>query len=106
VNVTFNVARESDTVMLIKSRISNNTAQPVTDLTFQVAVSKGYSLSLEPQSSVSLAPNQANGITQTIRLNGVPRGAGDRVKMRWKAAYAVSGQRREEHGEIPSLGVA
>ena len=40
VNVTFNVSRESDDVILIKSRISNNTSQPVTDLTFQVAVSK------------------------------------------------------------------
>ncbi|KAF2814267.1 ADP-ribosylation factor-binding protein-like protein GGA1 [Mytilinidion resinicola] len=106
VQVTFNVVRENDNVILIKSKISNNTAQQVTDLTFQVAVSKGYSLSLEPQSSVSLAPHQANGITQTIRLNGVPRGVGDRVKMRWKAAYAVAGTRTQEHGEIPSLGVA
>lgn len=105
VNVTFNVSRESDDVILIKSRISNNTSQPVTDLTFQVAVSKGYSLRLEPQSSVSLAPNQANGITQVIRLHGVQRGYGSSIKMRWKAAYLVGGARKEEHGEIPSLGI-
>ncbi|OCK86170.1 ADP-ribosylation factor-binding protein GGA1 [Lepidopterella palustris CBS 459.81] len=106
INVTFNVSRESDDVILIKSRISNNTAQLVTDLTFQVAVSKGYSLRLEPQSSVSLAPNQANGITQTIRLLGAQRGHGSSVKMRWKAAYLVEGVRNDEHGEIPSLGIA
>ncbi|OCL15288.1 ADP-ribosylation factor-binding protein-like protein GGA1 [Glonium stellatum] len=106
VNVTFNVSRESDDVILIRSRISNNTPQPVTGLTFQVAVSKRYSLHLEPQSSVSLAPNQANGITQVIRLHGVQRGHGSSVKMRWKAAYVVGGGRKEEHGEISSLGIA
>jgi hypothetical protein len=48
VNVTFNVVRESDSVILIKSRISNNTIHPVTDLTFQVAVSKVCSENLLP----------------------------------------------------------
>ncbi|KAF2177913.1 VHS-domain-containing protein [Zopfia rhizophila CBS 207.26] len=106
VNVVFKVSRESDTVLLINSRISNNTPQPVTDLTFQVAVSKAYQLKLEPQSSVSLSPNQSNGITQTIRLHGVQRGQGSNVKMRWKAAYSVGGARKDEMGEIPSLGVS
>lgn len=40
VNVMFTVSRESDTTLLIKSRISNNMPTPITDLTFQSAVSK------------------------------------------------------------------
>ena len=40
INVVFNVSRESDTVLLIQSRISNKTPKPITDLTFRVAVSK------------------------------------------------------------------
>jgi ADP-ribosylation factor-binding protein GGA len=40
VNVLFKVSRESDTVLLIQNHISNNTSQPISDLTFQVAASK------------------------------------------------------------------
>jgi ADP-ribosylation factor-binding protein GGA len=39
-NIAFNVSRESETVILIHSRISNNTPLPVSGLTFQVAASK------------------------------------------------------------------
>ncbi|KAF2198980.1 VHS-domain-containing protein [Delitschia confertaspora ATCC 74209] len=106
INVAFNVSRESDTVLLIKSRISNNTPLRITDLTFQVAVSKGYTLRLEPQSGVSLSPNQTAGITQTIRVVGVQQENGANVKMRWKAAYSLGGARKDEMGEIPSLGVS
>jgi ADP-ribosylation factor-binding protein GGA len=55
---------------------------------------------------VYLAPKQQNGITQMIRLTGVQRGQGSNVKMRWKAAYFVSGAKKDEMGEIPSLGVS
>lgn len=42
VNITWTVSRppEDESVVLIKSRISNNTAQPISDFTFQVAVTK------------------------------------------------------------------
>lgn len=40
VNVIFNVSRQSDDIILIKSRVSNNTFQPVSELTFQLAVTK------------------------------------------------------------------
>lgn len=40
INVVFTVSRETDSVILIRSRISNNTPSPVSDLTFQVAASK------------------------------------------------------------------
>ncbi|KAF2752035.1 VHS-domain-containing protein [Sporormia fimetaria CBS 119925] len=105
-NITFTVTRESDTVLRISSRMSNNTASPVTELTFQSAVSKAYQQEMEPQSDVSLAPNQRNGITQTIRLLGVQRGQGTSVKMRWKVSYRVGAEVREERGEIAGLGVS
>ena len=40
IKTVFTVSRASDTEMVIQSRISNNTAQPIGDLTFQVAVTK------------------------------------------------------------------
>jgi len=67
---------------------------------------QGYTLKLEPQSSRTLAPNQANGITQTIVLQGVERGRGTTVKLRWRAGYTLNGKKVEEHGEIASLGIA
>ncbi|KAL6703471.1 ARF-binding protein [Coniothyrium glycines] len=106
VNVLFNVSRESDTTLLIHSRISNNTSVPIAGLTLQVAASKGAQLQLEPQSGVNLAPNQKAGITQTIRVNNVQRGSGSSVKMRWKASYTLGGQPKNEMGEISSLGVS
>jgi len=40
INVLFNVSRETDTTLLINSRISNNTPLPIANLTLQVAASK------------------------------------------------------------------
>jgi hypothetical protein len=45
VNVLFNVSRESDTTLLIQSRISNNTPLPISDLKLLVAASKVSTLS-------------------------------------------------------------
>ncbi|GIZ47737.1 hypothetical protein CKM354_001082200 [Cercospora kikuchii] len=106
IKTVFAVSRPNDTEILIQSRISNSTAQPVADLTFQLAVTKGLTLKLEPQSSRNLAPNQQNGITQTIRLQGAERGKGMGVKMRWRASYSVGGQQKNEQGEINGLGVS
>lgn len=43
INVVFKVTRESDTVLLVQNHVSNNTPQPISDLTFQVAASKASS---------------------------------------------------------------
>ncbi|KAL9528187.1 ADP-ribosylation factor [Sphaerulina musiva] len=110
IHTIFKVSRSNDSEILIQSRISNATAQPITDLTFQLAVTKGLSLKLEPQSGRSLAPHQQNGITQTIRLIGAERGKGTGIKMRWRASYSIAGasgkQSNNEQGEIDGLGVA
>ncbi|KAH7138284.1 ADP-ribosylation factor-binding protein-like protein GGA1 [Dendryphion nanum] len=105
IQVAFHVSRDSDSTLLIKSRISNNTPAPVTELTFQSAVSKAYQQQMEHQSGVSLAPNQQGGISQIIRLNGVQTGQGGNVKMRWKVSYLLAGVRKDEMGEILNLGV-
>ncbi|EMC99640.1 hypothetical protein BAUCODRAFT_63239 [Baudoinia panamericana UAMH 10762] len=105
IRTVFSVKRETDSDIVIQSRISNSTAQPISDLTFQLAVTKGYTLNLQPQSSRTLSPNQQNGITQTIRLQGVERGKGTGVKMRWRASYSLGGKAVNEQGELTGLGV-
>ncbi|KAK3708154.1 ARF-binding protein [Vermiconidia calcicola] len=105
IKTIFSVSRTSDSELTIQSRISNSTPQTISDLTFQLAVTKGYTLHLQPQSGRSLSPNQQNGITQTIRLQGVERGKGTAVKMRWRAGYGFQGGQKNEQGEISGLGV-
>ncbi|KAK3690965.1 ARF-binding protein [Vermiconidia calcicola] len=105
IKTIFSVSRTSDSELTIQSRISNSTPQTISDLTFQLAVTKGYTLHLQPQSGRSLAPNQQNGITQTIRLQGVEREKGTAVKMRWRAGYGFKGEQKNEQGEISGLGV-
>lgn len=71
---------------------------------------QGYTLHLQPQSSRNLAPKQRDGITQTIRLQGVERGKGSTIKMRWRASYSIvssgASDAKNESGEIVGLGVA
>jgi ADP-ribosylation factor-binding protein GGA len=45
-------------------------------------------------------------VTQIIRVVGVERGKGGQVKMRWKASYAIGGERKDEQGEVASLAVS
>lgn len=107
INVTFliNKTPQADSSILMNSAISNNTPQAISDLTFQLAVMKGYTLGLQPQSGRNLQPNQKGGITQQIRLHGHMLGTGKPVKVRWKASYWLGGSQREESGEIPNLGL-
>ncbi|EKG10670.1 VHS domain-containing protein [Macrophomina phaseolina MS6] len=106
IRTDFTVSRQNDNTIHIQSAISNNTRAPISDLILQFAVTKGYTLKLQPQSGRLLQPNQQNGITQNIDLHGVERGKGSAVKMRWKASYMLGPERKEEQGEISSLGVS
>lgn len=113
IKITWLVSRPSQdpTLIEIASKISNNTSQPISELTFQVAVTRTVQLRLEPQSSRVLAPGQREGITQDIRLLGVGQGAGLGVRMKWKVSYVVgagvgeSGRRQEEMGEVAGLEI-
>ncbi|OQO12518.1 hypothetical protein B0A48_03160 [Cryoendolithus antarcticus] len=105
IRTVFSVSRPSETELLVNSRISNATASAITDLTFQLAVTKGLTLALSPQSSRTLAAGQKDGITQTVRVQGVERGKGTAVKLRWRASFAVDGAVRNEQGEVNGLGV-
>ncbi|EME40332.1 hypothetical protein DOTSEDRAFT_74959 [Dothistroma septosporum NZE10] len=106
IKTIFVVSRANENELVIQSRISNNGQQPIDNLTFQLAVTKGYTLKLEPQSGRSLSPKQQNGITQTIRLQGADRGKGNSIKMRWRASYTQAGSQQNEQGEINGLGVS
>ncbi|KAI4120657.1 MAG: hypothetical protein LQ338_006858, partial [Usnochroma carphineum] len=103
VTILFKASRldKAGSSISISASYSNNTASLITEYTFQVAVTRGYTLHLTPQSGRTLQPHQQNGITQPIEINGVPRGSGNNVKMRWKASYRLGGEMKMEQGEVP-----
>ncbi|KAL8687896.1 MAG: hypothetical protein Q9224_005022 [Gallowayella concinna] len=107
VTVVFKASRmdKADAPISILASYSNNTPSLITEYTFQIAVSKSYTLQLTPQSGRTLQPKQQNGITQPIEINGVPRGSGNNVKMKWKASYKLAGEMKMEQGEVSSLGI-
>ncbi|KAB8230744.1 VHS domain-containing protein [Aspergillus alliaceus] len=85
---------------------SNGTNQPLSELHFQVAVEKAYTLQLRPQSGRDIAALQANGVQQEMLVSGVEAGKGNSIKMRFKVSYRVGNERKEEQGMVPPLGIA
>lgn len=108
VNVVVEASRRStsDPVIILSIKYSNKTPMPVTELTFQAAVSKTFNLKMERQTGTALAPLQRGGISQTIFLNGVSYGQGSNVKLRWRLSYKLGGDLKQEQGEVSALGVA
>ncbi|KAI9811025.1 MAG: hypothetical protein M1832_001079 [Thelocarpon impressellum] len=106
VNIVLAVSRApgADVGLSLLAKFTNTSASAISDLTFQVAVTKGLSLRLKPQSGRVLLPNQRNGITQEMFLEGVQPGRASMVKMRWKMSYTVGGQSQARQGEVSSLG--
>ncbi|QUC17174.1 uncharacterized protein UV8b_01415 [Ustilaginoidea virens] len=87
---------------------SNNSAQALTGLHFQLAVTKGYELQLTPQTGRDLAPKQSRGITQHVQVwhAGNRSRKVDSVKLRWRATYQVANEQKNETGEIPEVSIA
>ncbi|RGP68299.1 putative arf-binding [Fusarium sporotrichioides] len=87
---------------------SNNVPQPISELHFQLAVTKGYELQLKPQTGRDLAPQQSRGITQEVQIWH----AGNRTqkvtsaKLRWRASYKMNEQAVNEMGEVTEFSLA
>ncbi|KAF6837534.1 vhs domain-containing protein [Colletotrichum musicola] len=87
---------------------SNTSAQPVTELHYQLAATKGYELILKPQTGRALEAKQSRGVTQGAEVWY----AGDRnrkvqsIKLRWRLSYKVGGEQKNEMGEIPEFSIA
>ncbi|PNH39722.1 hypothetical protein VD0004_g7199 [Verticillium dahliae] len=98
----------NSSAMNIVFAFSNTTAQPVTELHYQVAVTKGYEIKISPQTGVALEPKQSRGVTQTVEVNH----AGDRsrkveaLKLRFRVSYKVGGALRNEAGAVAEFSIA
>ncbi|KAI1495791.1 VHS domain-containing protein [Biscogniauxia marginata] len=87
---------------------SNNTPQPIGNIHFELAVTKGFELQLQPQTGRSLQPNQKHGVTQAIQVwhTGDRTKRVESVKLRWRVRYALGSEAKSEMGEIPEFGLA
>jgi len=128
VEIVFDVSRRKtdDAIIDVIAKFSNKSPNPITEYTFQIAVTKvsyldqpsltilelltlntkAFTLRLTPQSGRKLQPFQKNGITQPIEIHGVTKGQSSSVKIRWKASYKIAGDLRQEQGEVPPLMVS
>ncbi|KAJ5172116.1 hypothetical protein N7492_004709 [Penicillium capsulatum] len=89
----------------VKAVFSNKSSQPISELHFQVAVEKAYTLSLRPQTGRDIAPQQQHGVQQEMVLDGIDSGKGNSVKLRFKVSYKLGSEAREEQGMVPALGI-
>ncbi|KAM5464453.1 ARF-binding protein [Microsporum audouinii] len=85
---------------------SNNTSQPISELHFQIAIEKAYSLQLRPQSGRNIAPHQKIGVQQQLQMDGVELGKGNSVRLRYKVSYKIGQELNENDGLVPSLGIS
>jgi ADP-ribosylation factor-binding protein GGA len=98
------ISPESDTHH-ISFTFSNNTAQDITEVHHQLAVTKGFELRLEQQTGRVLRPFQSRGITQEAEINNRDSHShiNSALRLRWKVAYRIGGIDKIETGEVPYL---
>ncbi|KAI0010691.1 VHS-domain-containing protein [Xylariaceae sp. FL0662B] len=107
INLKATRSPQSTNALSLLFAFSNNTVVPVGDLHFQLAVTKGYELQLQPQTGRALQPNQRFGVTQAIQVWQ----AGDRtrrvesVRLRWRVSYTLGTETRNETGDIPEFSI-
>ncbi|EFQ98475.1 ADP-ribosylation factor-binding protein GGA2 [Nannizzia gypsea CBS 118893] len=85
---------------------SNNTPHAISELHFQIAIEKAYSLQLRPQSGRDIAPYQKIGVQQQLQMDGVQPGKGNSVRLRYKVSFKVGQELNESDGLVPSLGIS
>ncbi|KAK8014854.1 hypothetical protein PG990_008150 [Apiospora arundinis] len=99
---------QSQNALALSFAFSSNTAQPVSELHFQLAVTKGYELQLQPQTGRNLQPNQKYGVTQNMQVWH----AGDKtkkvetIKLRWRVSYKIGSETKNEMGDVAEFGIA
>ncbi|KAG6020387.1 hypothetical protein E4U41_002865 [Claviceps citrina] len=86
----------------------NTSSLPITELHFQLAVTKGYELQLTPQTGREIAPRQACGVKQQVDVwhSGDRARRVETVKLRWRATYKVGPEQKDESGEIAEFSIA
>ncbi|KAF9363111.1 hypothetical protein BGX34_004854 [Mortierella sp. NVP85] len=87
-----------DRTYMIKAYFSNHQNNPLTSLTFRVAVPRTLQLKLDPQSAQVVPPFSQKTVTQEMTVQ-VPANVAV-VRMRYHVSYVTGGRTIEEQGEF------
>ena len=98
IKIDFELARESDSTLKVKSLFSNSTPNMISDFVFSMAVPKVFTLRLEPQSSSTIQAFSNEGVFQNAWVdNAVQENLQKKpLKIKWKATYEINGAPAEE----------
>lgn len=94
--IEFEISRESNSVIRIKSFFTNLSSSPISNLVFLLAVPKSMSLKLQPQSSNFMIGNAKDGISQEGTIENAPANPSKALKVKWKVNYSVNSTQAEE----------
>uniref|UniRef100_A0A060T5R1 ARAD1C14498p n=1 Tax=Blastobotrys adeninivorans TaxID=409370 RepID=A0A060T5R1_BLAAD len=96
--INFSLSKAPLAGINIDAFYSNKSSSPISGVSFQLAVPKGFSLQMKPQSGTDLAPNTPSGITQSIHIDpSAPS------KLRWKVNYTVGGVAKSQEGLLDNI---
>ena len=101
-DITLEITRDTPSCVQIKALFSNTLpTQTLSNLNFQLAVPRSFSLRMEPQSHTILGPATQNAITQVSRIDGATKGAA--LKLRWRVSGMLGATVYERDGVIDSF---
>ncbi|KAA8904001.1 hypothetical protein TRICI_005606 [Trichomonascus ciferrii] len=94
--ITFEFTKQGNGIQ-IKSVFSNNSpTSTISQLNFQLAVPKSYTLHMDPQSGTTIQAFAAP-VTQQIKITPAPS------KLRWKVSYMINGVVQNQDGQTDNL---
>lgn len=97
INFKFSRSDDGSSVNILSTYSNNSPTFTISQLNFQLAVPKSFSLNMEPQSGTSLQPF-GTPVTQSINITpSVPQ------KLRWKVSYMMNGAIQNQDGQLDNL---
>lgn len=94
--IEFEIKRESNSTLKVKTFFSNPSSSAVSGLNFLLAVPKTMSLRLQPQTGSFIGPFAQDAVTQESWIDNAMKDATKPLKVKWKATFTVNGSPVEE----------
>uniref|UniRef100_A0A7I5E5R9 AP-1 complex subunit gamma n=2 Tax=Trichostrongylidae TaxID=6315 RepID=A0A7I5E5R9_HAECO len=83
----------------LRVEITNNTPEVIRDFAFQAAVTKSFTIELQPPSSTVLEPMGGSTIVQDMKITRISS-QGPSLRMRTRAIYTSKGMSQKIQGEV------
>lgn len=94
--IEFEIHRESDSTLKVKTFFSNTSANAISNLNFLLAVPKTMTLRLQPQTGSFVGSFAQDAVSQESWIDNAMVNVGKALKIKWKATYSFEGKPVEE----------